>query len=297
MLSVIFDKFKKDMTISLKSNNYGKSKVRVLKVKKRDNVHEIIEFSIDVQFKGDFDDVHFKGDNNKVLPTDTIKNTIYVLAKENDLNSIEEFCIYVGEYFLKNNSQISKVKINCEEKIWKRIKFDDNNNQKKQHNHSFISCGNEVRTCSLKITENKRKLLSGIKDLLVLKTTESAFEGYIKDKFTTLQETNDRIFSTSIKAEWKYNEVNTDYNQIYNKVRQLLLKTFSEHKSLSVQQTLFECGKNITENIREIKEISLSMPNKHYLKFNLEQFGIENSNEIFIPTDEPFGLIEGVIRN
>jgi len=285
----------------LKKNNYGKSAVRVLKVKRTGLIHDITELSIDIQLKGDFDDVHLKGDNNKVLPTDTIKNTVYVLAKENPVNSIEEFCLYLGNYFLDNNIQISEVRVKAVEKIWKRINIHDSSDndihQHHPHNHSFISPGNETRNCSLKISKDDHKIKSGLNNLLVLKTTNSGFEGFIKDKYTTLLETKDRIFSTSIKAEWKYFKYDIDFRSIHDTVRNLILNTFAEHSSLSVQQTLYECGKKVTGHCPEIKEIFISMPNKHYLKFDLDRFDLDNFNEIFIPTDEPFGLIEGVVKN
>ncbi len=285
----------------LKKNNYGKSAVRVLKVKRAGVIHDITEVSINVQLKGDFDAVHLKGDNSKVLPTDTIKNTVYVLAKENPVNSIEEFCLYLGNYFLDNNAQISEVSVKADEKIWKRINIHDSSDkdihQHHPHNHSFISPGNEIRNCSVKINRDEYKIKSGLNNLVVLKTTNSGFEGFIKDKYTTLLETKDRIFSTSIKAEWKYFNNDVEYKQMHDKVRDLLLNTFAEHNSLSVQQTLYECGKKVTEHCPEIKEIFISMPNKHYLKFDLDRFDLSNDNEIFIPTDEPFGLIEGIIKN
>lgn len=281
------------MSVKIFQNNYGKSNVRVLKVTKNSGVHEINEMNVNIQLEGDFETVHTKGDNRKVLPTDTMKNTVYVLAKENPVDSIEEFGIYLARYFKDNNEQVSDVKINIEEKLWDRILIEDKSKKISiPHNHSFVSCGNEKRFCNISLSKKKLSVTSGISDLIVLKTTESGFEHYIKDKYTTLKETNDRVFSTSVKATWNYENHKTGYLNISRKVRQIILETFALHHSLSVQQTLYETGKNILETCSEISEISLSMPNKHYLLFNLGQFGIENKNEIFIPTDEPFGLIE-----
>lgn len=284
------------MSVIIKRNNYGKSRVRVLKVKRDSSVHEIKEMTVSIQLEGDFESVHTKGDNRKVLPTDTMKNTIYVLAKENPVNTIEEFGIYAAKYFLENNTQVSKVYIDIEEKLWQRISAEDPVSKKIiAHNHSFVSGGEEKST--MKVTADNKGVIisSGITDLLVLKTTDSGFENYIKDKYTTLKETSDRIFSTSIKAVWSYANQEVNYIKARNKVRQIILETFSNHHSLSVQQTLYEAGKNVVETVSEVNEISLSMPNKHYLLFNLEQFGMKNNNEIFIPTDEPFGLIEATI--
>lgn len=282
------------MSAIIASNNYGKSRVRILKVKRNNPVHEIVEMNVAIQLEGDFETVHTKGDNSKVLPTDTMKNTVYALAKDHDVNSIEEFAIHLAHYLKENNKQVTAVRVEIEEKLWNRIMVKDKNGMM-PHDHSFISAGDEKRTC--RVIENGTELTvhSGLKDLLVLKTTNSGFENYIKDKFTTLKETGDRVFSTSVKAVWKYANQEVSYVKIFPEIRQIILETFASHHSLSVQQTLYETGKNVIEKINDVKEISLSMPNKHYLLFNLGQFGMENNNEIFIPTDEPYGLIEAVI--
>ncbi|MBK9404969.1 MAG: urate oxidase [Ignavibacteria bacterium] len=283
------------MSAIIASNNYGKSRVRILKVKRNNPVHEIVEMNVAIQLEGDFETVHTKGDNSKVLPTDTMKNTVYALAKDHDVNSIEEFAIHLAKYLKENNKQVTAVRVEIEEKLWNRIMVKDKNGMM-PHDHSFISGGDEKRTCRIILKENDLTVHSGLIDLLVLKTTNSGFENYIKDKYTTLKETGDRVFSTSIKAVWKYANQEVSYVKAFPQIRQIILETFAAHHSLSVQQTLYETGKNVIEKINDVNEISLSMPNKHYLLFNLGQFGMENNNEIFIPTDEPFGLIEAVIK-
>lgn len=283
------------MAAVLSSNNYGKSDIRVLKVTRKDKLHEIREFAVNVQLKGDFDAVHLEGDNSKVLPTDTMKNTVYALAKDNFGNSIEDFAIYLAEYFKENNSQVTKVMIGIEERLWERISSPGENKKALSHDHSFVNSGNERRTVSVSLSEDGLKLTSGLMDLLVLKTTGSGFENYIRDKYTTLPATPDRIFSTSIKAVWNYANQEVNYLKMSENVREVLLKVFANQHSLSVQQTLYEMGREVIDSIEDITEISLSMPNKHYLLFNLNQFDMENKNEIFIPTSEPFGLIEGTV--
>jgi len=279
------------MSVIILQNNYGKSNVRVMKVTKNSEVHEIKEMTVGIQLEGDFETVHTEGDNRKVLPTDTMKNTVYALAKENPVKSIEEFSIYLAKYFIENNKQVSSVTIENTETLWNRISLNG-----KPHNHSFVSGGNEKRFTKVITDGENISVTSGIKDLLVLKTTASGFENYIKDKFTTLKETSDRVFSTSIKAVWQYANQDVNYLKISNDIRKIILETFATHHSLSVQQTLYETGKNILEECKDVSEISITMPNKHYLLFNLGQFGMENNNEIFIPTDEPFGLIEAKLK-
>ncbi|MBK8552636.1 MAG: urate oxidase [Ignavibacteria bacterium] len=284
------------MSAIITHNNYGKSGVRLLKIKRDTPVHEIKEMTVNIQLEGDFETVHTEGDNRKVLPTDTMKNTVYALAKENPVRSSEEFGVYLAKYFIDNNKQVSGVSIEIEEKLWQRIMTKDPGSKKLiPHDHSFVSSGEERNTAKIRVTGKGVSVESGITGLLVLKTTESGFENYIKDKYTTLKETSDRVFSTSITAVWSYANQEVNYLKVCAEIRQIILETFAAHHSLSVQQTLFETGRNVIEKLTEVKEISLSMPNKHYLLFNLEQFGMKNNNEIFIPTDEPFGLIEATI--
>ncbi len=285
------------MNVFISQNNYGKSGIRVLKVKRNMSVQEITEMTVNIMLEGDFEKVHTEGDNRNVLPTDTMKNTVYALAKDHPVNSIEEFGLYLANYLLENNSQISRVSIDIEEKLWQRILMEDAVSKKlTPHSHSFVSSGEEKKTAGIILSCNETSVTSGIKDLLVLKTTGSGFENYSRDKFTSLKETKERVFSTSIKAVWHYSNQEVNYNERGNEIRKIILETFSEHQSMSVQQTLYEIGKNVIASVKEVTEIFLSMPNKHYLLFNLNQFGMENNNEIFIPTDEPFGIIEAVIK-
>ncbi len=285
------------MSNLISHNTYGKSGIRILKVMRDNAIHEIKELTVSVQLEGDFEKVHTEGDNSNVLPTDTMKNTVYVLAKEQPVNTIEEFGSYLAKHFLKNNEQVSKAVVEIEEKLWNRILIDDKSSHiLKSHEHSFVNAGNENRTAKITASGNTISIQSGIKDLLVLKTSGSGFENYVKDKYTTLRETNDRVFCTSIKAVWHYTNDNADYFSVCGMARKIILETFAQQHSLSVQQTLYVIGNNIVETIKDVREISLTMPNKHYLLFNLGQFNIENNNEIFVPTDEPFGLIEATVQ-
>lgn len=281
------------MPVKISANNYGKSGVRVLKIKRNGKVHDISELTINIQIEGDFESAHTNGDNSKVLPTDTMKNTVYALANEDPVNSPEEFGLNLCEYLLKNHDQVSKATVEISEKPWKRIHSGDD---KKESDHSFISAGNEKKTSVISVSEKEICITSGLTDLLVLKTTDSGFENFYKDKYTTLKETSDRVFSTSITADWIYNSQSVSFNDLHESIRRIILETFASHNSLSVQHTLYEMGKNVIENINEVEQINISMPNKHYLLFDLEKLGLKNENEIFIPTDEPFGLIEATVK-
>jgi urate oxidase len=278
------------MTIKLGTNAYGKNAVNLSKIIRHADYHEFRQVSVSVALEGDFDTAHTLGDNSKILPTDTQKNTVYVLAKEHFTNTIEEFGLYLANHFIANNAQVSKARIEILEHAWQRMAFDA-----QAHTHSFTGGSAEKRSTVVTQTVEGAHVASGLQDLLLLKTTDSAFEGYVKDQYTVLKETSDRILATKCEATWEYTTTDLDFEATYQKIRRSLLHTFAHHKSLSVQQTLYAIGENILLENDVVKEVSLVMPNKHHIPFNLEQFGMDNTNEVFIATDEPFGYITGTV--
>lgn len=278
------------MKIKLTKNAYGKNAVNLSKIVRHADHHEFRQISVNVSLQGDFETAHTFGDNSKILPTDTQKNTVYALAKEHFTSSIEAFGLVLSNHFISNNPQVSNCTIDITEHLYNSLPFDG-----KQHPHAYISRGNEKHRALVEQSANSTIVTSGIKDLLVLKTTDSAFEHYLKDQYTTLKETSDRILATQFEASWNYNSQGLDFSVLYENVRKSLLKTFAFHKSLSLQHTLYDMGEQIIKQFSEVEEISFIMPNKHHILFNLEQFGMENKNEIFIATDEPFGYISGTV--
>ena len=279
------------MKISLGQNSYGKNAVNLTKITRHKEYNELKQISVNVALQGEFESAHTAGDNTKILPTDTMKNTVYALAKERYTSSIEEFGIDLAHHFLSNNTPVSEVNIEITEHLWNRLSLDG-----KLHQFAYISGGIEKHTAQIIHSKRTTTVTSGIKDLLILKTHDSAFKKYIVDKFTTLKETEDRIMSTQCEVSWVYTTNKIDFTLVFSKIRNVLLKTFADHKSLSVQHTLYAMGENVLKENKEVKDISFIMPNKHHILFNLEQFGMENNNEIFIATDEPFGFISGTVR-
>ncbi len=278
------------MNIKLKENAYGKNAVNLSKIIRHADHHEFRQISVNVSLQGDFVTAHTLGDNSKILPTDTQKNTVYALAKEHFTSTIEAFGLKLSEHFISNNPQVSKATIEITEHLYNRLVFDG-----KQHPTTYVSSGNEKHTVVIEHSRNGLAVTSGIKDLLILKTTDSAFKDYIKDHYTTLKETTDRILATNCTISWTYNSHHLDFSSVYDNIRNNLLRSFSDHKSLSVQHTLYAMGEDVLKRFTEVEEISFTMPNKHHILFNLEQFGMENRNEIFIATDEPFGYITGTV--
>ena len=278
------------MAAHLKASAYGKSQVRLTKVTRRADRHDLKEISVDILLEGNFDRSYTHGDNSLLVATDTMKNTVYALAKNHPLESIESFGAHLADHFLSRNAHLTAVTIDIAEQPWNRIDV-----KGKAHSHAFVGGGSEQRITNLRKTREGTRIESGVSGLLVLKTTDSAFTGFIRDEYTTLADTNDRIFATSVTAKWIYSSDRADYNASYEKIRKAMLEVFATHKSLGVQQTLYAMGEAALDVCGEISEIHLEMPNQHRLLINLAPFKMDNPNEIFVPTNEPFGLITATV--
>ena len=277
--------------MKLLHHHYGKARVRVMKIAREGERHSLKELDVSIMLQGDFDASYTKADNSRVVPTDTMKNTVNVLAKEKLGAEAEPFGILVGQHFLKTYPQVESVQVRLCERCWERIIV-----QGKPHSHSFTEKSPAKPFAEVTCSRKETNVQSGVSDLLILKTTQSGFEGYdLKDKFTTLPETKDRIFATQLRAVWSYSRQPSSYTQANARILDLMMEVFATTYSPSVQVTLFQMGEAALKAVAEISKITLTMPNKHCLLINLAPFGLENRNELFLPTDEPHGLIEGTI--
>ena len=278
--------------IELAENRYGKSRVRLMKVTRGPHGNDLREWTVQVLLTGDFDSAHYEGDNSKILPTDTMKNTVYYVARKSNATSMEDYAKELVDFLLGRNPQVSAVSVAVEGAMWKRLTVDS-----KPHPTSFMRGSGEVQTTTVSREKNGAfHISSGFKNLVVMKTADSGFEGYIKDDLTTLKETSDRLFCTALTAEWRYTSSTLDFDATRTALREAMLKVFANHKSKSVQETLYEMGKAALERVPEAGQIDLVMPNKHCLLVDLSRFGVDNPNEIFVPTDEPAGRIEARVR-
>jgi len=279
------------MSSILTHNAYGKSGVRLTKVTRHPDRHEFKEITVNIQLEGDFDDSYITGDNSKLVATDSMRNTVYVLASEHPLEDIESFGQALSKHFLDKYEQVTSSNVHISEHLWQRIAVGG-----KPHAHSFVSTGGEKRTATVYADRDLVEVESGIENLVVAKTTDSKFAGFIRDEFTTLPDADDRIFATALEITWIYLRPPADFNKTYALIRQTALDVFAGHMSLAVQQTLNEIGEAILKAVPEVAEVTITMPNQHRLTFNLEPLGKKNKNEIFYAVDEPFGLITGTLK-
>jgi urate oxidase len=271
--------------VNLAWNRYGKSRVRLVKVHRGSDSHDLIDLTLDVALEGAFERVYVEGDNSGCLATDTMKNTVYALAREGSIEHVESFALRLAGHFASKPG-VSTVKIEAAEHPWTRLSAGG-----RPHPHAFARAGAEEWTTVVTQDAGGAAVSSGLRGLVVLKTTDSAFSGFPRDQYTTLPETRDRILATSITASWAYERDFSDFG-LRMAVRTALVETFAAHRSESVQQTLYAMGEAALLACRGVRDIQLSLPNRHHLLVDLKPFGLDNPNEIFVATEEPFGLIE-----
>ncbi len=279
--------------IALAENSYGKSSVRVMKVKRDRPLHTVWEWKVEVLLSGDFKSCFAAGDNSAILPTDTMKNTVYSRARESSAECIEDFALELCAFFLARNPQVERVAIYIASTPWEHALV-----QGKPHPSTFIRGSSEAQTTAVTCAQaGEATVTSGLENLVLLKTANSGFEGYLRDSLTTLPETADRLFGTAMRAQWKYKSATIPFDQLRNRMRNTLIEAFAHHDSKSVQHTLYAMGEAALEAVPEIIDLELAMPNKHCLLVDLSRFGQTNPNEIFVPTDEPYGnIVARIVR-
>jgi urate oxidase len=275
----------------LTQQSYGKSRIRLTKVTRLADRHDVRELTVEIELEGDFGDSYKIGDNRLVIPTDTMKNVVYALAREHPLESIEDFGAVVANHFLSNHSHVDQATVRLSLQPLERIRVDG-----REHPHAFCGKTHETRTSTVISSRHGLRIESGLDDLFLLKSTDSAFCGFLRDRYTTLQDASDRILATMLKADWLYTIDATDWNKAHARIRQALLETFARHLSVSVQQTLYAMGEAALDACSEIERITLVMPNQHRILVDLKPFGLENANEVFLAIDEPHGTISGTLQ-
>lgn len=275
------------MGISLGDNQYGKAETRIVHLGRDTSRHELTDLTVTTTLAGDLAGTHLTGDNTGVLPTDSQKNTVYAFARRYGIGQIEDFGLRLARHFVESQPTIHRARVSIEEHGWRRL-----------GPHSFARSGDEVRTATVTFDGTDAWVVSGVTGLVLLNSTDSEFHGFVKDPYTTLPETKDRILATAVDARWRHASPVGDWASSAASVREALVQAFVETYSRSLQQTLYAMGAAVLAERSEIVEVRLSLPNKHHVLADLAPFGLDNPNEVFVPTDRPYGLIEGsVVRD
>jgi urate oxidase len=277
--------------MNLTYHRYGKAKVRVLKKLQRDSLHTIKELDVQVLLAGDFESSYSAGDNRLVIATDTMKNTVNVLALEKLEEQTERFALDLAQHFLDKYPHVTEVTIETSERVWQRLKADG-----KPSPTNFLAPQKYTPLCEVHATRANMRLTSGVQDLVILKSAGSGFADFHRDEFTTLLETQDRILATRMTSKWTFATAPADYNQTNEDLLDAMLECFVTNDSPSVQKTMYDMGLAALHRCPEISDVNLVMPNLHCLLIDLKPFGRTNPNTLFVPTDAPHGLIEATIE-
>ncbi|WP_305803662.1 factor-independent urate hydroxylase [Subtercola sp. PAMC28395] len=282
------------MAIVLGSNRYGKAENRVVRIYRDTDRHEIRDINVSSALRGEFADAYLVGDQSKILPTDTQKQTAYSFSKERGLTSIETYALELGAHFVDTVEYVQSARIEVEEFEWQRVLVDGT-----EHDHTWVRKGQETRISAVTVTGSgearTNTVIGGFKDLVILKSTGSEFTGFLEDGYTLLEPTTDRVMATSLVAKWRFTSTDVDWEATYLGIKKIIIEKFATLHSLALQQTLYEMGKAVLETYDFIAEIRFSAPNKHHFLYNLAPFGVENNNEVFNADDRPYGLIEATV--
>ena len=285
-----------DGAVVLGVNQFGKAEVRLVRVDRDQPRHRLTDLTVTSQLRGDFTTAHTEGDNASIVATDTQKNTVFALARDG-IDSPEEFAIRLAQHFTESFDWVTGGRWEVRQHHWERIPTSLGSHATDgEHDHAFVRGGTETRTAVVQRDSDDLFVVAGLEDLAVLKSTGSEFHGFVRDQFTTLGETEDRILATSVTARWRYRSTDLDFTAVYDDVRRLLLESFADLHSLALQQTLFHMGRQALEAHPEIAEMRFSMPNLHHFLVDLAPFGRDNPGEVFYAADRPYGLIEAEVR-
>jgi len=281
------------MAHTLGHSQYGKAETRVVRVYRDRDPHELVDLNVSVALSGDFADSHLTGDNARVLTTDAVKNTVFAYAQEHAeaARSPESFGLVLARHFVDDVPQVTRARVRIEQHPWRRLAAGG-----EPAPHAFVRDGQLVRTSTVTCEAGRAHVVTGLRDLVVLKTTDSEFAGFYEDRYTTLQPTTDRVMATSVDAQWWHTGGAVEWGTAFEAARQALCEAFAASYSRALQQTLFEMGSAVLDAVPGVGEVRLSLPNRHHFAVDLSPFGLDNPNEVFFAADRPYGLIEGTVR-
>jgi urate oxidase len=275
------------LTFVLRQAAYGKSDIRLVKVSRGDDRHELSDVTVDVSLAGDFRAAHKDGDNSALLATDTMRNAVYALAAQNAVDDLEEFARVLVEHFVAAGPTVERARVQLVEHPWARLG---------DQPHAFQRAGGGDRIAVVSGDGHHARVEAGIEGLELLRTTGSGWSGFLRDRYTTLPDTEDRILATAVSVRWRYAERGIDFGAAWHAARGALLDSFADHYSPSVQFTLQRMGEAVLRAVEAVERVHLSLPNRHHLLYDLERFGLSNDNQVFHATTEPYGLIEGTVE-
>jgi urate oxidase len=284
------------VTYELSENRYGKSRIRLVTVRRHPDHHDLRDLTVAVGLEGDFAAAHTDGDNANLITTDTMKNTVYAFARDRLDGPPEAFALELARHFA-GFDVCSTATIDIQEHRWSRVVTPAG-----PAPDAFARTGDLTRLAAATArADGSVAVEAGLDDLTVMKTTKSAFAGFDRDRFTTLPEVDDRLMATKIRATWGYAPVVTAdpgfaYDDAWERARTALLHSLAEHFSRSVQESIWIMATEMMDAEPAIDWVRMVLPNLHHWKVDLAPFGLDNPGEVFVSTTEPHGLIDATVR-
>nr|8OFK_AAA Chain AAA, Uricase [Gallus gallus]8OFK_BBB Chain BBB, Uricase [Gallus gallus]8OFK_CCC Chain CCC, Uricase [Gallus gallus]8OFK_DDD Chain DDD, Uricase [Gallus gallus]8OH8_AAA Chain AAA, Uricase [Gallus gallus]8OH8_BBB Chain BBB, Uricase [Gallus gallus]8OH8_CCC Chain CCC, Uricase [Gallus gallus]8OH8_DDD Chain DDD, Uricase [Gallus gallus] len=270
---------------------YGKNTIKFLRLHREGKKHFVKEVEVCTHLRLTSAHEYLDGNNSFVIPTDTIKNIVLVLAKKNGISSIEQFAIDICKHFMTTFCQVAYVKTYIQEVPWQR-QYQNG----VPHIHSFILVPDGIRFCEAEQCRNGPLVVcAGIKDLKLMKTTQSGFEGFYRNEHTTLPERNDRILCGEFFCKWSYGECRDfDFDCIWSKVRECILEAFSGppdcgEYSPSYQRTVNCIQMCVLSRVPQVQVIEVILNNNFYNVVDMKALGCTNDKEVLVPVETPYG--------
>ena len=280
----------------LGDNRYGKSRIRVVTVRRDPDRHHLRDLTVAVALEGDFDAVHTRGDNAGVVATDTMKNTVYAFARDRLTGSPEDFALELARHFA-GYDVCARAIVDVAEHGWSRVSADE-----QEAPDAFVRSGDLTRLARVSVArDGSVEVESGLDELTVMKTTKSGFSGFARDQYTTLPDVDDRLMATKVRATWGYDERHLaadgfDFDAAWARAKAALLHSLAEHFSPSVQASIWIMGTEVMDAEPSIEWVRMVLPNLHHWRVDLSPFGLDNPGEVFVSTTEPHGLIDATVR-
>jgi urate oxidase len=284
------------MTYELGDNRYGKSRIRLVTVRRGPDQHHLRDMTVAVSLAGEFDAVHLEGDNTGVIATDTMKNTVYAFARDRLTGSPEAFGLELARHF-SGYDVVARASVAIEEQRWLRVPIEGG-----EAPDTFVRAGDLTRLARVTVDRaGAVEVEAGVGDLTVMKTTKSAFKGFDRDRFTTLPEVDDRLMATKVRATWGYRaEVaggdTVDFDAAWGRARVALRQSLADHFSPSVQASIWVMATAMMDAEPAIDWVRMVLPNLHHWAVDLSPFGLDNPGMVFVATTEPHGLIDATVR-
>jgi urate oxidase len=264
------------------SHSYGASQIRLLRVTRRGDRHDLRDLVIAVNVEGDVEEAFTKGDNELLLPADTLRNTVNAIARDESLREIEELGLALAAHFMEHQPQFGRVRIDLSQQPWTRLAVGG-----RAQGQAFTAANSERRTASITSNGTQVSVAAGLTDFAIMKTAGAAFEGYLADQFTTVEAEKERVLAVSAEARWTYLHDEVAFGVYYEGIRDLLIEAFVQQLSRSAEHTAHAMASMVLSSYADVGDVTVRLRQRSLPLVELAPFGLDNPHVLFRPEDAP----------